>query len=133
MKDKQIIQGYINNFRRRIAQFLKPGLGIICNVYPADSGGAILEFTLGPGIENDDQYRNTGPTPAANLAQVNQGAFGGNLSGFVFAGTNVILEDNRIILIKDDSPSEWTDQAAQRDVARVVSVQREIPHENRKS
>jgi hypothetical protein len=121
MKSKETIQAYINNFRRRIARFLKPGVGIACGVYPAESGGAILEFALGPGIENDDLYKDVSPTVGAALAQINQRAFGGNLGGFTFAGTNVILEDNRIIFIKDDSPDEWSDQAAQQDVARLVS------------
>jgi ssDNA-binding replication factor A large subunit len=120
MTDKTLIQGYINNFRRRIGQFLRPGIGLACTVYPAEKGGAILEFTLGRELENDDVYRQTTASVANALAQIKQRAFGGNLSGFVFGGTNVIMEDNRIIFIKDDSSSEWTDDAAQNDVKRIL-------------
>ncbi len=120
MKDRKVIQEYVNNFRRRIAQFLKPGIGLTCNVYPAESGGAILEFALGPGIENDDTYREVSPTVSRALSQINQRAFGGNLDGFVFTGTNVILEENRIIFIKDDSPTEWSDNAARNDLTRAL-------------
>lgn len=124
MTDKKVIQGYINNFRRRIAQFLKPGIGLSCNVYPSKSGGAILEFIMGLGIENDDVYKDAKPTIGCALSQVKQRAFGGNLDGFVFGGTNVILEDNRIILIKDDSPASWSDKAAQHDFARILPQSR---------
>jgi hypothetical protein len=118
--DKKTMQEYINNFRRRIAKLLKPGIGLACNIYPAEKGGAILEFTIGPGIENDDNYMGNSPTVSYALSKVKQRAFGGNLSGFVFGGTNVMLEDNRIILIKDDSRSQWSDSAAQQDVDRIL-------------
>lgn len=120
MTDRKIIQEYINNFRRRIARFLKPGIGLACNVYPAESGGAILEITIGPGLENDDIYKENSQTLSDALSKIKQRAFGGDLEGFVFGGTNVILEDNRIIFIKDDSRSVWTDQAAQHDLGRVL-------------
>ncbi len=125
MPKKRIIQEYINNFRRRLARFLKPGIGVSCNVYPAQSGGAILEFIIGPGLENDDIYKEISPTLGNALSKIKQRAFGGNLDGFIFSGTNVILEDNRIIFIKDDSPSEWSDEAAAHDLERVLSKSKE--------
>ena len=120
MTEKKIIQEYINNFRRRITRFLKPGIGLACNVYAAESGGAILEFTMGQALGNDDIYKESSSTVGNALSKITQRAFGGNLEGFVFGGTNVILEDNRIIFIKDDQLSEWTDQAAQHDLGRVL-------------
>jgi len=120
MIDKSTIQAYINNFRRRLARFLKPGIGLTCLVHPAETGGAILEFKIGRGIENDDIYRPVSPTLGRALAGIEQSAFGGNLDGFTFAATNVILEEDRIILIKDASDSEWDDAAADRDVRTVV-------------
>ncbi|MEK6760153.1 MAG: hypothetical protein AABY51_10315 [Deltaproteobacteria bacterium] len=120
MTEKKTLQEYINNFRRRIAQFLKPGIGLACNVYPAESGGAILEFTIGYGIENDDIYKDVSPTMGRALSELKQTAFGGNLDSYTFGGTNVILEKNRIIFIKEDSLSEWSDTAAQQDIKRVL-------------
>ncbi len=121
MTDKKVIQKYINNFRRRIAQFLKQGIGLACNIYPAETGGAILEFTIAPEIENDDIYKEISPSLGRALGNIEQRAFGGNLDGFSFGGTNVILEGNRIIFIKEDAPAEWSDNAAQNDVSRVLS------------
>lgn len=120
MTEKSAIQTYINNFRRRLAPFLRPGLGLQCIVHPAVSGGAILEFRIGPSIENDDVHETPSPTLGRALAGIEQHAFGGNLDGFTFGGTNVVLEKDRIILIKEDASSQWSDAAAESDVRRVL-------------
>lgn len=120
MKDKKTIQTYVNNFRRRLSPYLKPGIGLSCNVHPAEEGGAILEFSFGPSLENDDDYQVASTTVSGALASIPQHAFGGNLEGFNFAGTNVIMEKDRIIFIKDDSPSEWSDAAAEKDVSKIL-------------
>lgn len=121
MTKKPKIQGYINNFRRHISRFLRPGIGIACNIYPADEGGAVLEFKLGPAVENDDNYHGSSPKLSDALANIKQSGFGGNLAGVTFRGTNTILENERIILIKDDGASEWKDKAAQNDLQKVLS------------
>lgn len=118
--DKTKYQSYINNFRRRLALFLKPGLGLLCNIYPSDDGGAIIEFVIGNNIENDDIYKESSKSLGAALSQVKQRAFGGNLEGFHFGGTNTILEDNRLIYIKESNPNEWSDKAAEKDVMSIV-------------
>lgn len=127
MDDKRVIQEYINNLRRRLTPYLKPGIGLSCNVYAARSGGAILEFTMGPAIENDDTFKEVSSTLSQALANIEQHAFGGNLDGFVFSSTNVILEDDRIIFIKDATPSEWSDEAAKNDVKRLLHPPRRAP------
>jgi len=121
MKDKKMIQTYVNNFRRRISSHLKPGIGIHCSVHPSEEGGAILEFHLGQGIENTDEYQEISPNLSGALSAIPQRAFGGNLEGFRFAGTNLIMEKDRIVFIKDDSPSEWNDDAAKNDISKILN------------
>ena len=121
MKNKQTIQEYINNFRRRLAAYMRPGIGLACTVFPANSQGAILEFKIGPGISNTDEFRPESETVNEALTAIGQQAFGGNLSGFKFSGTNIIMEVNRIILIKgEDDPSQWNDSAADADIKRIL-------------
>lgn len=121
MKDIKTIQSYINNFRRHLSPYLKPNMGLSCKAYPAESSGAILEFMIGPGIANDDEFMQLEPTVNDVLSKIPQRAFGGNLGGFLFGGTNVITEDNRIILIKGGNDAEeWSDEGAQSDVKRVL-------------
>lgn len=118
--DKKKFQSYINNFRRRLAQFLKPGVGLACNVYPSSDGGAILEFLIGDATENDDNYKEISSSLGGALSNIEQRAFGGNVEGFNFGGTNTILEPNRIIFIKEANPKEWGDSSAQKDVEGLV-------------
>lgn len=121
MTNQSRAQAYINNFRRRLAPFLRPGIGLDCSVYPALGGGAVLVFRIGQNVENDDVYHPVYPSLGSALSQIEQRAFGGNLDGFIFVGTNVILEQDRIIFIKDDSTQEWSDKAAEKDVASVLA------------
>src|SRR6266513_4594467 len=122
MQDRSMIQAYINNFRRHLSRYLRPQVGLSANIYPVEQQGAILEFRLGPNIANEDRYGPVHTTVNDALPDLNQHAFGGNLGGFNFGGTNIVLEPDRVILINGgDSPSEWSDQGAAGDVRRLVS------------
>jgi hypothetical protein len=104
-----------------LSPFLKPNIGLSCNAFPTDSNGAILEFTMGEGIKNDDEFMDIEPTVSDALSKIEQKAFGGNLSGFQFGGTNVIAEGNRIIIIKgDDNLDQWDDRSANDDVKKFL-------------
>ena len=76
---------------------------------------------MGPEVENDDTYREPVATLGRALSSIEQHAFGGNLDGFMFSGTNLIMEPTKIILIKDESSSEWSDEAAHKDIQKIVS------------
>ena len=122
MQDKKTIQSYINNFRRHLSPYLKPGIGLASKVFPAKSEGAILEFSLGPDVKNDDQYMPTEETVNAALRKIEQRMFGGNLDALKFGGTNISMEPNRIILIKgEDTLSQWSDKGAKIDVKRIMT------------
>ncbi len=69
---------------------------------------------------NDDIYHQESNSTGEALGRINQRAFGGNLSGFTFRGTNTILEPNRLIYIKDSNSSEWGDKAVIKDVNAVL-------------
>ena len=117
--DRNKIQKYINNYRRQLTRYLRPGFGLLCNVYPAKNG-AILEFVIGNELANDDIYHPERNSVGDALGQIEQRAFGGNLSGFTFSGTNTILENNRLIYIKDSTSKEWGDTAVKKDVNAVL-------------
>jgi len=122
MNNKKLIQQYINNFRRHLAPHLRPSIGLTCKVFPAQESGAILEFSIGSEISNTDEFLPSTQTVSGALSGISQRAFGGNLGGFRFGGTNVVMEDNRIILIKgEDDPKYWSDKAASADVTRILS------------
>lgn len=119
--ERQIIQDYINNFRRYFARYLKPSIGLSVNIYPTKKDGTILEFSIGTHERNEDDYKEEFEALNEAFSNIKQSSFGGDLSSFAFLGTNIIMEDNRIILIKDSSKTEWNDKAAKRDVEKIVT------------
>jgi len=127
MDDKTIIQNYINNFRIQLSIFLKPDIGIHSIIYPCIEDGAIIEFTFGAGIPSSDDYKDPFPKISDALKTIQQKAFGGNLNGFKFLGTNYIMEFHRLILIKDNSESEWTEKKATEDVFKFVTGGKSLP------
>lgn len=121
MNDKTIIQAYINSFRKFLSPYLKPGIGISCKVFPAEGQGAILEFILGTETKNEDTYMDPESTINAAFKKIDQHMIGGNLDSVHFAGTNIYLEGNRIILIKaEDRIADWDNLGAQLDINRIV-------------
>jgi len=117
---RSTMQAYINNFRRLLSTFMKPGLGVKCVVYPAKQGGAVMLFEFDAYDGNEDVYKMDVSSVNKALSKIRQHAFGGNLDGFDFKGTNIIMESNGVVIIKDGSPSEWTEESAKADVNRIV-------------
>lgn len=122
MNDRKIIQHYINSFRIYISLDLRPGVGLSCNIYPVRGPGAILEFSLGEGTPNSETYLSDFTSVNEALKAIKQTSIGGQLDGLNFGGTNILMEENRIILIKgDDEVGTWDSEAARHDVIRAVS------------
>ena len=124
MKDQETIQEYVNNFRRHLSPNLKPGIGLSCKIFPAEEEGAILEFTFGPNIGNEDLFKEAKNNVNSILKMVPQRMIEGNIDGIKFGGTNISMEPNRIVLIKgEDNPDLWNDQAAKNDVEKIIGTQ----------
>jgi hypothetical protein len=121
MRDPQKIQEYLNNVRRHLAPKLRPGIGVSSYFYPATMGGGLLELRIGPAQANTDNVLDPLETVNDVLLKVPQRGFAGNLQGVRFVGTNVVREDDRILLIKgDDDPMHWSDKAAAEDLMMAL-------------
>jgi hypothetical protein len=120
MIEKTIIQTYINNFRRLFAQLLKPGIGVNIKIFPCKTSGALIEINVGLNITSEDNYTEPVDFMYEALSQVKQKAFGGNLSGFKFLGTNIIFETNKILILKgEDKIREWNANSTIKDVNNI--------------
>ncbi len=123
MEDKKKIQEYVNNFRRHLSIHLKPGIGLSCKIFPAGTEGAVLDFTIGPNISNEDTFEEPKKTVNSILEVVPQRMVSGNIEAIKFRGTNATMEPNRILLIKgEDDPALWNDQGAKNDVERIIGT-----------
>lgn len=122
MKDKSILQSYINDYRRHFSKYLKPGIGLKSIVHPAKGAGAIIEFIFIVDGKNEDEFLSNENNILYALKKIKQNAFAGELQGFKFLGTNLIFEAGRIIVIKgEDAIEQYSDRAAFEDVEKVVS------------
>ena len=99
MKDKEVIQSYINSFRKQLSKYLNSNVGVTCKIHQTVNDGAILEFRLALRGSNNDEYLSVKNSVNQALRGIDQNSFGGNLTGFAFKGTNVIVEKNKIINI----------------------------------
>jgi hypothetical protein len=123
MRDYNTIQSYVNNFRRHMSPYLKPGIGLSFKIHPAQEEGAVLEVSIGQNIPNEDHFESLTTSANAALKIVPQMMVGGNIDAIKFGGTNISMEPNRIVLIKgEDDPGLWNDQAAKNDVERIIGT-----------
>jgi hypothetical protein len=124
METRTVLQDYVNNFRRRISRVLKPGIGLSAKVYPAQQGGAVIQFSFEPSGSNDDDFEPVSQSVNEILKAVPQNLVGGNIDAVKFKGTNISMEPKRILIIKgEDDLSEWDDEAARRDFERIIHAQ----------
>lgn len=127
MPNKNVIQSYLNNFRRHIYPYLKPSVGINAIVYPCEEEGAIISFCLGQNRSSCDDYKKKNKTITNVLKSNNLSHFfeekipDKKIETLKFKGTNYIMEGHHIILIKDDSPAQWNDKKSKDDVKKVLS------------
>lgn len=117
--EKRVIQNYINNFRRVFSNRLKPNVGMQSTVYPFDNG-AIIIFELNLNSSNKDDIRTLSKDIYEAFKRTNlfENESGEHLHSF--SGTNIILIKNKIVFIKDNSSSEWTLEAVDNDIYKIV-------------
>ena len=123
MNNLMTLQEYINNFRRHITPYLKPGVGLTCVSTPAFGQGAVVEFKMAPQVKNEDYFNQAKGTVNDIIKGIPQKLVGGNIDAVRFSGTNISMEPDRIIIIKgEDDPNLYNDKGAKEDVERIVSL-----------
>jgi len=118
--DQNIIQKYINNLRINLTRFLKPNIGLEVDIYNCGNEGAVLIVYFKPKGKSIDKEIGHFESIAEVLGSIEQNFFSGNLTNFHFKGTNMMMSNNRIIIIKDNSDSEWTAAQLNDDLNKIV-------------
>lgn len=117
---QEIIQRYINEFRRNITPMLKPNMGLEIDIYNCGKEGAVLIVFFNPGGKSIDKEINEFATIADVLNSIEQNFVGGNLTGMTFKGTNMMMEQNRILLIKEGNQDEWSATKLKEDLEKII-------------
>lgn len=119
--EKNKIQHYINNFRRKISPYLKKDIGFKAIVFPY-SKGTVIVFEFGANTQTKDEYRTESKGVGEVFKRAKINAFGDIPSdNLKFEGTNTLMFDNNIAVIKDEKENEWTDKQAAIDVNKILS------------
>lgn len=118
--DKDLIQKYVNDFRRKLTPHLKPNIGIEIDIYNCGMEGAVLIVFFRPGGKSIDNEIGGFDRISDVLKSIEQNFIGGNLQGFQFKGTNMMMDSNRIILIKESNFYEWSDQKLKEDIDKII-------------
>ncbi len=124
--NSNIIQKYINNFRRLLSVYLKPNIGLQLHIYNCGTEGGMIVIYFKPGGRSNDIYESKYEKISDVLGDMKQTFFGGNLSGIHFKGTNTLMDPEKIILIKDSSPYEWSEEKLIDDINSIVSPPEKI-------
>lgn len=123
MNKQSKLKKYAELFRRNIQRYLSPGVQVQTVIYPVEQEGAVFEFLLNKDGDPAESIRPSSRSVVSVLGSIPQRLIGGDLAGVRFGGTNIMLEANRILVIKgEDDPLQWTGVAVVSDVARVVST-----------
>ncbi len=114
------IQKYINEFRRHITSILKPNIGLEIDIYNCGNEGAVLVVLFKPGDKSIDKEINEFDSISAVLNSIDQNFIGGNVSGITFGGTNMMMDGNRIIIVKDRNENEWSTSKLKEDIDKII-------------
>lgn len=116
--DKQVINQYLNNFRRLFSRYLKSDVGIQTTTYPFN-GGAIIVIELGFGIPTKEEIRSN----SINLqnAMIRTNLFEHPEETQEIPGTTIVLSKNKIVIMKTEDEEQWNEETAKSDIDKIIS------------
>lgn len=117
MVEKQVLNQYLNNFRRLFSRFLKSGVAIQTISFPFNEGMVIV-VELGMEIPTKEESRTNSKDLREALKRTN--LFEGNDTPQEIPGTSIILSKNKIVILKNDDESQWTEEAVKVDIENII-------------
>ena len=106
MKKSSKLKKYNELFKRNITSYLAPDVAIKTTIYPVEGQGAVFEFEFNKDSDNSETISRMRPTVGRVLSDIPQNLIGGNTEGITFGGTNLLMEGNRILIIKGEDYRE---------------------------
>lgn len=118
--DEAIIRRYLNNFRREISPLLKSGVGMHIQAYNY-SAGCVIVAQLGIDINAEDTIQ-----PSQNLTDALSKTDLFDLSNLqdntTIHKSQFFLSRDKIILLKNDNPTDWDDSSVRQDVKHILKL-----------
>ena len=118
--DEAIIRRYLNNFRREISPLLKSGVGMHIQAYNYNAG-CVIVARLGIDINADDIIQ-----PSQNLKHALAETDLFDLSNLpdntTIHKSQFFLSRDKIIVLKNDNPTDWDDRSVRQDVKHILKL-----------
>lgn len=122
MNNEKRLKKYTGSLISELSKYLRKGMKVKADIYPAVGEGAIIELEINERNESRIKIMPSSPRINDALSKIEQRLIEGNVQGITFRGTNLYLEGKRILLIKgEDDHGEWSNAAVLEDVKRIVS------------
>ena len=118
MIERNSFNNYINNFRRNFVPYLKSGVGMQTRCIPYESG-AVIVIEVGQGLLAKDEYRTSASSLQEALQRTN--LFELITTPVTVPGTSIVMANNKLVLIKTEDTSEWSEGASVKDVNGIIN------------
>jgi hypothetical protein len=132
VNDKDALKKYARGVIRNLKPNLRKDINITLTVHPSQNSGGVVEVILSPHIGKIGKGTGVKGIRGINiraakgsvneiLKTVPQNFIGGSLDGVTFEGTNISMENNRIVFIKGDN-EHWKDADAKFDIEKIIDL-----------
>lgn len=124
MNNKKELKNYTVKFLKEFRPRIRPDVGVNISVYPVEGSGGVVELKLVRGMpfgHKKIEYKTASKSVNEILGHIPQKIVEGDLNNIKFQGTNISLEENRILLIKGDDEC-WKEENAVSDLTRVFNA-----------
>ena len=119
---KKDFNEYLQNFGFIFKKILRPNMDCDARAIVSKKEGALIFFTFKKQNKSSLSYKIIDAPIGTAVAKLPQRGIKGNLSGTRFLGKNVIVEKNKLIIIKgDNSKVSWSPQEAVKDAIEEVN------------
>lgn len=116
--EKEIINRYLINFRRLFSPFLKKDVSMNISAYPY-ANGAIMVIELDYNSSNNTIFVEDSSTMAEAMERTN--LFDSPEQASPILSTKIIIQQDKVVIIKGDDEHLWTDKSAKNDVDNILS------------
>jgi hypothetical protein len=125
MQDKELLELYANGIIKNLRPNIRKDIDINLIIHPAFSSGGVVEVELEPRNKKNKTSPFVIKEPKDNigdvLENVPQSLIKSNFNDVTFEGTNISMENNRIVFIKGDN-DHWSSEDAIADISKIVNV-----------
>ncbi|MCS5423084.1 MULTISPECIES: hypothetical protein [Psychrilyobacter] len=120
MENIKVLEKYSKTLKKELKKKLKSGLEINSVIYPVEKEGAVFEFTIDKTKKSKRIERKRRSVNEV-VSNSSQNIITGNINSASFSGTNIIMNKNKITIIKGgNEKEEWNNKQIEKDIRIIL-------------